>query len=58
MQSGVRCIKRGLPMQNSFDTEMRLRGICAAQVIVGLSALAATIVLLARVLPPLLIGFS
>jgi hypothetical protein len=45
-------------MQNSFDTEMRLRGICAAQVIVGLSALAATIVLLARVLPPLLIGFS
>jgi len=48
-------------MPNSFhatiNAEMRLKGTCAAHLIVGASALASTMVLLARVLPPLLIGF-
>ncbi|MGY4290634.1 hypothetical protein ACVWXO_009900 [Bradyrhizobium sp. LM2.7] len=48
-------------MPNSFhgaiDAELRLKANCAAHLVVGVSSLAATMVLLARVLPPLLIGF-
>jgi len=48
-------------MPNSFhgaiDAELRLKANYAAHLVVGVSSLAATMVLLARVLPPLLIGF-
>jgi len=53
--------EEGQPMPNSFhgaiDPELRLKANCAAHLVVGVSSLAATMVLLARVLPPLLIGF-
>jgi len=53
--------EEGQPMPNSFhgaiDAELRLKANYAAHLVVGVSSLAATMVLLARVLPPLLIGF-
>jgi hypothetical protein len=58
----VRCTKRSGPIPDSFDAiidaEVKLQRACCTQFIVGVSSLAATVVLLVQVLPPLVNGFS